>query len=295
MKPVVKAFTALITAYDSSENVDLPATRKQMRRQIGAGNNLFCCGTNGDFSALSFEEKVSIVEAAVDEASGRVKVFANAGCPSTHETLRLCRRFKGAGVDGIALIAPYFIKCTQEGLFRHFQTVANEIEGGIYLYDIPDRTGNPIEVETVVRLAQNENILGIKDTSGNPENLKAYCAIRRERSDFEVYSGPDHLILDGLEMGTSGCVSGIANVIPDLVNGICRQFSAGDIEGSRVFQERVSALRNDLYRLGYPPAFVKRAVYIMSPDVGNNRSPALIPSSEVDESIKAILSEHGIF
>ncbi len=294
MTHYIAPFTALVTAYNAEEEVDLEATRRQMRRQIQAGNNLFCSGTNGDFSALSFEERVSIVKAAQEEAQGSVKVFANAGTPSTFETIRLAREYAKTGIDGIAVVAPYFISCTQEALYLHYRKVAEAVNAPIYIYDIPSRTGNPVEPETVFRLSEIENIAGIKDTSGNADNLKAYCDHRKDHPEFDVYTGPDHMIHDGLLMGATGCVSGLANVIPGWVNDIVRLYAENDVEGSAAAQAKVSEFRTALYRLGFPPALVKRALYIMDPAVGNNRMPSLIPSREIDDSLRALLETYGL-
>lgn len=287
-------FTALVTAYNEKEAVDLKATRRQMRRQIAAGNNLFCSGTNGDFSALSFEERVEIVAAAVDEAGDTVKVFANAGTPSTFETVRLAKEYEKLGIDGIAVVAPYFISCTQEGLYLHYKKVAESIGSPLYIYDIPSRTGNPVDPETVIKLSEVDNIRGIKDTSGNIDNLKAYCELRKQKPEFEVFTGPDHMIYAGLEMGATGCVSGLANVIPEWVHAICRTFAEGDRKGSEKAQERVTAFRTELYQYGFPPALVKRALYLMDPAVGNNRMPALIPSESVDAALEKLLIDNNL-
>ncbi len=294
MADFIAPFTALVTAYNEQEEVDLQATRRQMRRQIEAGNNLFCSGTNGDFSALSFEERVAIVKAAIEEADGKVKVFANAGTPSTYESIRLAKEYAKLGIDGIAIVAPYFISCTQEGLYLHYKKIAEEVDAPIYIYDIPSRTGNPVEPATVFKLAEVNNIKGIKDTSGNADNLKAYCDYRKDHPEFDVYTGPDHMIHDGLLMGATGCVSGLANVIPEWVNDILRLYAEGDVAGSAAAQEKVTAFRTDLYQHGFPPALVKRALYIMDPAVGNNRMPALIPSAEIDGILKALLEKYSL-
>ena len=294
MTEYLAPFTALVTAYNAQEEVDLVATRKQMQRQIQAGNNLFCSGTNGDFSALSFEERVSIVVAAIEEAKGKVKVFANAGTPSTFETIRLSKEYAKLGIDGIAVVAPYFISCTQEGLYQHYKKIAENVDAPIYIYDIPSRTGNPVDPETVMRLSEVDNIKGIKDTSGNKENLNRYCDLRKVKPEFEVYTGPDHMIHDGMVMGATGCVSGLANVIPSWVNDILRLWALGDREGSLEAQQKVTAFRTDLYQHGFPPAMVKRALYIMDPAVGNNRLPALIPSAEIDSTLQELLVKYNL-
>ena len=148
-----EAFVALVTCFNDDETVNYAATRAQVRRQIAAGNNIMCAGTNGDFTALTFDEKVRLTGEVVDEVGGRARVIVNAGMPATFETLLLAREFEKIGVDGIAVITPFFIACTQDGLIRHFTSVADAVTTPVYLYDIPARTQNHIEPETARTLA----------------------------------------------------------------------------------------------------------------------------------------------
>lgn len=287
-------FVALVTCFNDDESLNFAATRRQVRRQVAAGNAILCLGTNGDFSALTFEEKVRLAAEVVEEAAGKVKVFANVGTPSTYETVLLARAVEKAGVDGLAVITPYFIGCTQEGLYSHFCRVADAVTTPTYLYDIPARTQNHIEPETCARLAEHPNILGIKDSGGGKESLDAYLAIANARSDFDVFSGPDSLVYYALEHGAKGSISGLGNVMPEVLNAIVKGFEKGDLAAAAKAQERFTALRVDLYALGYPPAMVKRALYLSDSSVGASRQPALLPTPEIDAKIRAILEKHMI-
>ena len=286
------AYVALVTCFDTDERLDLSATRAQVRRQVEAGNGIMAAGTNGDFTALTFEEKVALVEAVVDEAGGRVPVMANAGTPATFETVKLAQAFDRLGLAGIAVITPYFIACTQDGLVRHFTAVADAVETPVYLYDIPARTQNHIEPETARTLAAHGNIGGIKDSGGKQETLEQYLAVGREAGGFEVYSGPDNLVLWSLQNGAAGCISGLGNVMPETLAEIVRAHDAGDTEAAEAAQARYTAFRTDLYGLGYPPALVKRALWCMDPSVGASRQPALLPDPEQDRAIREILSRY---
>ena len=176
-----EAFVALVTCFNDDETVNYAATRAQVRRQVAAGNNIMCAGTNGDFTALTFDEKVRLCGEVVDEVGGKAQVIVNAGMPATFETILLAREFETIGVDGIAVITPFFIACTQDGLIRHFSTVADAVTTPVYLYDIPARTQNHIEPETAQTLAAHGNIAGIKDSGGAQETLEAYLAGRPRR------------------------------------------------------------------------------------------------------------------
>jgi len=287
-------FVAVVTCFDDREEINFTAVRNQVRRQVKAGNNILACGTNGDFTSLTHPEKIRLCAEILEEADGRIKVFANAGTPSTYETIMLGREVAGLGVDGIAVITPYFIGCTQEGLYAHYSRIADTLEKPVYLYDIPPRTQNHIEPETARRLAGHGNILGIKDSGGGQESLDAYLKIANARDDFDVFSGPDSLIYHSLSQGARGCISGLGNVMPATLNAVCTAFDRGDMEEAQKQQALFTRLRVDLYALGYPPAVVKRALFLMDPSVGASRQPALLPAPELDEKIRTILKTFSL-
>lgn len=287
-----QTFVALVTCFNEDETINYEATRAQVRRQVAAGNNIMCAGTNGDFTALTHEEKIRLTEEVVDEVAGRAKVIVNAGMPATFETLQLAKAFDRIGVDGIAVITPFFIACTQDGLIRHFSTVADAVETPVYLYDIPARTQNHIEPETARKLAAHGNIAGIKDSGGAQQTLEAYLQVAKEMPGFEVYSGPDHLVLWSLQNGAAGCISGLGNALPDVLAGILNAFNASDIAEAERQQAIYTDFRTDLYALGFAPAMVKRSLYLQDPSVGASRQPALLPDQEQDDRIVEILRRY---
>lgn len=287
-----QAFVALVTCFNEDETINYEATRAQVRRQVAAGNNIMCAGTNGDFTALTHEEKIRLTEEVVDEVAGRARVIVNAGMPATFETLQLAKAFDHIGVDGIAVITPFFIACTQDGLIRHFSTVADAVKTPVYLYDIPARTQNHIEPETARKLASHGNIAGIKDSGGAQQTLEAYLQVAKDIPGFEVYSGPDHLVLWSLQNGAAGCISGLGNALPDVLAGILAAFNAGDISEAERQQTTYANFRTDLYALGFAPAMVKRSLYLQDPSVGASRQPALLPDREQDEKIIEILRRY---
>ncbi len=289
-----EAFVALVTCFNDDETVNYAATRAQVRRQVAAGNNIMCAGTNGDFTALTFDEKVRLCGEVVEEVGGRARVIVNAGMPATFETILLAKEFAALGVDGIAVITPFFIQCTQDGLIRHFSTVADAVTTPTYLYDIPARTQNHIEPATAKSLAAHGNIAGIKDSGGAQDTLEAYLQVSREVPGFEVYSGPDHLVHWAFQNGAKGCISGLGNVMPETLAAIVSAFNAGDEAGAATAQDAFGAFRKDLYTLGYPPALVKRSLYLMDASVGASRQPALLPDPEQDRKIAALLVKHGL-
>lgn len=288
------AFVALVTCFNEDETINFEATRAQVRRQVAAGNNIMCAGTNGDFTALTHEEKIRLTEHVVDEVAGRAKVIVNAGMPATFETVQLAKEFDRIGVDGIAVITPFFIACTQDGLVRHFSTVADTVKTPVYLYDIPARTQNHIEPATAAKLAGHGNIAGIKDSGGAQETLAAYLEVSKENPGFEVYSGPDHLVLWSLQNGAAGCISGLGNALPHVLAGILAAFNSGDIAEAERQQAIYTAFRTELYALGFAPAMVKRSLYLQDKSVGASRQPALLPDESQDEKIREILKKYEL-
>lgn len=288
------AYVALVTCFNQDETINYEATRAQVRRQVAAGNNIMCAGTNGDFSALTHVEKITLCETVMDEVAGRVKVIVNAGCPATFETLQLTRAFDAMGVAGIAVITPYFIACTQDGLIRHFSTIADAAKTPIYLYDIPARTQNHIEPETASILARHGNIAGIKDSGGSTETVEDYLKVAAKEANFEVYCAPDHLVLWGLQQGCAGVISGLGNVAPSVLAAIIDGFNQNDTAKADAAQAIFAGLRKDLYALGFPPAMVKRALFQMDASVGLSRQPALMPDAAQDAAIVAILKKYEL-
>ncbi|OYW59003.1 MAG: dihydrodipicolinate synthase family protein [Rhizobiales bacterium 35-68-8] len=292
MSRITGPFVAIVTPFDASEAVDAAALARQVRRQAGAGNGVFCAGTNGEFYALSFEEKVQVAKVCVEAAAGEVPVLAHVGEISTHQTIALGKAVEGFGVKAVSVITPSFIACTQAELVDHYTKVADALAVPVYLYNIPARTGNTIEPATARALAAHPNIIGIKDSAGSQESLDGFLAIARERDDFDVLVGPDSLVLHGLKNGAAGCISGLGNVAPLTLNTIHTAFVTGDLAAAEAAQTRFSTLRKDLYAFGFPPALVKRALRHAAPEVGASRAPVLI-ADDVDAKVKALSATYA--
>jgi len=285
-------FVAIVTPFDKGENVDFQALRRQVNRQASAGNGVFCAGTNGEFYALSFGEKIRVAETCIEAAEGRVPVLAHIGEISTAQTIALGKVIERLGVKAVSAITPSFIACSQAELIDHYRRVADAIRVPLYLYNIPARTGNTLAPETARVLADHPNIIGIKDSAGSQESLDAFLAVSRERPDFDVLVGPDSLILHGLKNGATGCISGLGNVCPVTVNSIYAAFSKGDLAAAEEHQNRFSALRKELYALGFPPAMVKRALCLAIPEVGHSRAPVLI-ADDVNAKVREISNKYA--
>lgn len=280
-------FVAIVTPIDGNDLVDYAALGRQVDRQAAAGNGIFFAGTNGEFYALSAEEKIEVARRGAAAVAGRVPVMAHIGEVSTSGTIALGRAVQGFGFAALSVVTPFFLACSQEELYRHYMMVADALQLPVYLYNIPARTGNTIQPDTARRLADHPNIVGVKDSAGSQESLDGFLAIARERPDFDVLTGPDSLIHHGYLNGAAGCISGLANLLPRTVNAIWTAHSAGDEAAAAAHQAKASELRKVLYALGYPPALVKRALWHVMPEVGPSRAPVLI-APEKDAEIKAI-------
>ncbi len=267
-------FVAIVTPFDDGEALAEAALRRQVARQAACGNGVFCAGTNGEFYALSFAEKVRVAEVCVEAAAGRVPVLAHIGEISTHQTIALGKAVQRLGVRAVSAITPSFITCSQDELIAHYRRTADAIEVPVYLYNIPARTGNAITPETARILADHPNIAGVKDSEGSKASLDGFLAVARGRPDFDVLVGPDSLVLHGLAHGARGCISGLGNVAPVTLNAIWSHFANGELDGAATHQERFSALRATLYAHGFPPTLVKCALRSAMPDVGPSRGPA---------------------
>lgn len=281
-------FVAIVTPFDASEEVNAAALTRQVDRQARAGNGIFCAGTNGEFYALSFEEKVAVARTSVEAAAGRVPVLAHVGEISTHQTIALGKAVEKLGVAAVSVVAPSFVACSQDELVAHYSRVADALAVPVYLYNIPARTGNKIEPNTAARLAEHANIAGIKDSAGSEESLDGFLAVVRD--GFDVLVGPDHLVLHGLRKGAAGCISGLGNVAPVTLNAIWTAHVAGDAAAADAAQARFGALRKALYAHGFPPAMVKRAVAVAVPEVGKSRGPTIL-TEEVAAKVAEVSKE----
>jgi len=282
--------TALITPMYQDESINYDELRRQVDRQIEAGvHGLFCLGTNAEFYALRHAERIEVARTVVDQNKGRLPIAAGVGCITTQETVELARATAALGVDALSVIVPFFVGLSQDQIYRHYKTVAEAVDIPVMIYNIPMRTGNHIEPETVQRLAEIDNIIGMKDSSGNMDNVKRYIDLTGD--DFAMLVGTDSLILETLQYGGVGAVAGCANPFPALMAGIYDAWKTGDLETAQQRQEKIGAFRST-FKLGNPNSIVKRAMVLMGYEVGPVREPANITDPEIDRALKAVLEEY---
>jgi len=283
---------AMATPMNDSEEIDEAGTRELINYLIDSGvHGIFICGSQGESYALTEEEKKRIISIAVDEVNGRVPVYAGTGATTTKASIRLSKYAEDAGADAVTIVTPYFIKPSQNELYMHYRRIAESIDIPVLIYNNPGRTGVNLEAETVRRLAEIDNIVGIKDSSGDLTLTAQY--IMECPKEFAVLAGRDSLILATLLYGGKGAVAATANVAPKLVVGIYESFIQGDLERARKLQFKLLPLRL-AFNLGTFPAVVKEAMNILKRPSGPARSPVSSLPEDKRERLKSILKGIGL-
>ncbi len=283
---------AMATPFFEDESINYGELRKQVNRFIKAGvHGLFCLGTNGESFALNFEEKIKVMNTVIEENNGRLPVYVGTGCITTKETVALTMKAQEVGADCVSIISPYFAESSQDQLLKHFKRIAESVDVPIILYNIPARTGVNLSYQTVARLAHISNIVGIKDSSGNFDNTLRYIEETRSipGKSFNVMSGNDSLILWTLIAGGSGGVSGVSNVLPEIMANIYNEWVAGNLEKAKRIQDSIRPLR-DCLKLGNPNSIIKRAAYLRGENLGPCRAPFNIESDSIDKTLLDVLA-----
>jgi len=284
--------TALVTPFRRDGSLDERALRALIKRQIEAGIDfLVPCGTTGESPTLMHEEHLRVVEIAVELAKGQVPVLAGAGGYNTREVIALGRELAAIGADGILSVTPYYNKPTQEGLYQHFLAIAEAVPLPIILYSVQGRTGVNIEPATVKRLAGIENIVGIKEASGNVSQMAAILNAVPE--DFVVLSGDDAITLPLIALGGRGVISVVSNEIPAEMAKLTRLALRGDFAGAREIHRRYHALM-EINFVESNPIPVKAALAEMGLLEPVWRLPLVPPNAENRARIRGLLESLGL-
>jgi 4-hydroxy-tetrahydrodipicolinate synthase len=272
MKAINGTFVALTTPMDEEGKLKLEYLPEKFQRLEAAGlRRYFCLGTNGEFYALTVEEKLCFLEAVRDTAPPGVLLSAGVGAVTTGEAVFLAKKAQDLGYHAIAVISPYFLQLSEDQLFLHYMRIAEASSLPFILYNIPSRTGNHITVNLIRRLRNQTALAGIKDSSGNMETIRSFLALKKE-GDFKVLCGTDSLILEALQEGADGAVSGLANLFPRLVQDIYDMYKQGCAEEAAKLQETLTAIRG-IFTLGYSPSITKLAENLLGYPVGPSRAP----------------------
>lgn len=277
------SYVALVTPFTEDNEIDEKKLRELVNYHIENGTSgISPCGTTGESPTLTYEEHKKVIEIVVDEVKGRIQVVAGAGSNSTKEAVELAKHAKEVGADAILSIVPYYNKPGQKGMYEHFKTIAESVDIPIMLYNVPGRTAANMTSDTVFELSKIKNIKGIKEASGNLEQVCEIIAKCGENID--VISGDDALLLPMLSVGAKGVVSVTANFMAKEVSTLINLFEKGDLAGARKIHEKLFFLNQNMF-VETNPVPVKAAMEIL----GKLNKRVRLPLTEASDDTVAIL------
>ena len=264
--------TAMATPLTEEGPVNVEGVNQLVNHLINGGvSGLFVLGTNGEFYSLSKEQKLSLAKAAVDAADGRVPVYAGVGGINTEEVISLAKEMKPIGVTALSVITPFLIQLTQDELIEHYEKVADSSPLPVLMYNIPANTKLNLEPVTVAKLAKHPNIVGIKDSSGDLDQMEEYLNVTKDE-DFSVLVGADSRILKALQLGATGAVAATSNVLTKTDVGIYNAFLADDLDKAEELQKSIDDYRM-VTKLGSVPSVLKASLNLINIPVGPTCSP----------------------
>ena len=278
------AGVALVTPFKEDLSVDYDQLEKFIDFQIDNGtDSIVICGTSGEASTMSHDEKIEVVSACVSHVNGRIPVIAGAGANCTDEALNLAKRSEKAGADGLLVVTPYYNKATQKGLEEYYTTVGNSVDIPIIMYNVPGRTGTNIQPATAVKIAKSvDNIVAIKEASGDIGQVATLAALAD--GCLDIYSGNDDQVVPLLALGGKGVISVLSNVAPRETHDMVMKFLDGDVKGSLDIQLKYMDVIHNLFSEVNPiPA--KRAVS----EMGYCRNIVRRPLTEMEEDHAQVL------
>ena len=284
-------FTALITPFTENGKVDHEQLKKLVQRQVDGGvSGIVPVGTSGESPTLSFEEHFKVVETVISTVAGKCKVIAGTGANSTSEAVDLTKHARKEGADATLQVTPYYNKPTQEGLYRHFSTIAEEGGLPVVLYQVPGRTGRSIDVDTVERLASQTGIVAVKEAC---PDIDRTSEILNRCKQIDVLSGDDSMTLPRMIVGGSGVISVASNLIPDRVSEMISSALAGDWEKARRLHGELFPLFRDLF-ITTNPIPIKSAMAMAGLINESYRLPLCEMEDEQKEILKQSVSAAGV-
>jgi 4-hydroxy-tetrahydrodipicolinate synthase len=282
------ALTALITPFRDGA-VDIPALRELIEWQIQSGiDGLVPCGSTGESATLTHAEHDAVVKLTIEQARRRVPVIAGTGSNSTAEAIRLTVAAAEMGADGALLLSPYYNKPTQDGIYRHYKTIAASVQIPILLYNIPGRTASNITPETVARLAEIKNIVGIKEASGSMDQASDITKLAGDK--IAILSGDDSLTVPLIALGATGVISTCSNAVPREMHDLASAALAGDFARAREMHYRLLPLMRALF-VETNPIPIKQALAFMGKCANELRMPLLPMTAGPAERLRVAMKE----
>lgn len=287
------AGVAIVTPIHENGDINFEELGKIIEDQIANETDaIIICGTTGECATLSEEEHIACIDYTVKKVAGRIPVVAGAGSNCTREAVSLSVKAEQAGADALLMVTPYYNKCTQNGLYKYYKEVSDNVNIPIIMYNVPSRTSCNIKPETAVKIAREvKNVVGIKEASGNISQVAKLAAL----SDgcIDIYSGNDDQIVPVLSLGGKGVISVLSNVAPKKTHDIVASYLSGDVETSRKLQLEAVDLVEALF-CEVNPIPVKAAMNMMGWNVGTHRGPLTEIEPENRERLKKAMKEYGI-
>ena len=281
------SYVALVTPFHADGSVDFAKLRELVGWHLAQGTDgIVALGTTGESSTMSHEEDDEVARCIIETVNGKIPVIVGAGSNCTQTQLEKSRKYHDLGADGLLLITPYYNKANDEGMYRHFATVADAVDTPVILYNVPGRTGCAISPACCARLAKHPNIAGIKEASGN---ISYTAKIARLLSDdFCMFSGNDDMIVPVMSLGGCGVISVWANICPKECHDLVAAFAAGDVAAARAMQLRYLELINALF-CEVNPIPIKEAMNQLGMNVGGYRLPLCEISDAGRETVRRAL------
>lgn len=280
--------TAISTPFND-EGVNLKEFARLIEDQIkNQVDSIIVCGTTGESATMSEEERLQTIECAVKTANGRVPIIAGTGSNNTKAVIEMNKKVENLGVDGLLIVTPYYNKTTQQGLIEHYKTIAQNTKLPIILYNVPSRTGVNIKPETCLELSKIDNIVAIKEASGDLSQIAMIANLCRD--NLTIYSGNDDQIIPILSLGGKGVISVLSNIKPKYTHDMCEEFFKGNVKEAAKMQIDAIPLIKTLFS-EVNPIPVKAALNMIGYDYGIPRLPLIEMSKEGKEKLKKILQE----
>ncbi len=289
---IAGSMVALVTPMDAEGGLDWQALDKLVKFHLQEGTDaIVAVGTSGESATLNVQEHVEVIRRVVELVGGRIPVIAGTGANCTREAIELTQNARNVGADACLLVTPYYNKPTQEGLYQHFKKIAETVDIPQILYNVPGRTVCDMQPETVARLSRIDNIIGIKEATGDIERGRQVIAACPD--DFLVYSGDDATAFELMLNGGKGNISVTANVAPRLMKELCDLAMAGKAEEARALNERLMPLHNAMF-VESNPIPVKWALHEMGLIDAGIRLPLTVLSESCHETVRQAMRQTGI-
>ena len=288
--PFTGSGVAIVTPFDGNKT-NYDALGELIDWQVENGTDaIIICGTTGEASTMPDEEHLAAIEYTVKRVNGRVPVIAGTGSNETAHAVELSKKAEALGADGLLQVTPYYNKTTQKGLIEHFSAIANAVSIPIILYNVPGRTGMNISIPVLKELAKLDNVVAIKEASGN---MSYTAKIAAEVPELYIYSGNDDMIVPVMSLGGKGVISVLANVAPKETHELCKAYLDGDCQKATKMQLEYIDLINDLF-IEVNPIPVKTALNLMGKNAGNLRLPLVDMEDANKNKLEASMKKHNL-